>query len=314
MRATPIKDPHTSRAARRLSGRLVNAARLVVQTGPGLTNILDHDREGGSPTPDPPLQRVGRSWLQSLPDSTPHRAPVVHHPPPRRTMATCRPRVCSPPPFELPLCPAQPRRLLIQGQRTDLHELPAPWINAIGTIQRQAVPAAPLFTGTRDPPLNRVADYLLHQALGGGRTTGPLGLPGRGRRHERQPTPSACLTSRSSGGLFPPSARSRSFLYIRQVTDSLTESFISSLALRWARANGTPGGGVLRHMSRTALLLQSWMWRRSAPCGNGRGQHVSSEVHCNPVSGTAPRLAGRRGQARRPGGPVSGRLTDRSPR
>ena len=154
---------------------------------PGLRHVHGHDREGG-PRLRPPHDRGAEAARPAGQHAEP--APVVRprHDAQGRRRDRRQPR----------RDPAQPRRLL-QGQREDLHELAAPWINAIGSF-KQHYPGTPV--ATTEP----VADYLL-QALGADNRT-PVGLPGRrderhrpvgaGRRDRAEPVHASTRSRRLS--------------------------------------------------------------------------------------------------------------------
>ena len=106
-----------------------------------------------------------------------------------------------------------------------------------------------------------MADYLLQAA--GADIPDPVRVPGR--HHERH-RPVAAGRGRWRRSLFT-EHKVKVFLYNQQVTDSLTESFISL-----AQANGIPVVGVYETMPTPGYDYQSWMLAEVNALQQGRDQ------------------------------------------
>jgi zinc/manganese transport system substrate-binding protein len=132
------------------------------------------------------------------------------------------------------------------------------WINAIGTFKQQ-YPGTPV--ATTEP----VADYLL-QALGAGNKT-----PWAFQADVMNGTDPSAQDVAIERSLFT-QHKVKAFLYNQQVTDSLTESFISL-----ARANHIPVVGVYETMPEPGYRYQSWMLAEVRALHNAVTSGVSSE-------------------------------------
>src|SRR4029077_11749423 len=134
----------------------------------------------------------------------------------------------------------------------------ATWTSAIAKFKQQ-YPGIPV--ATTEP----VADYLL-QALGAGNRT-PWAFQGD-VMNGTDPSAQDVAVEQS---LFT-EHKVTAFLYNQQVTDSLTESFISL-----ARANHIPGVGVYETMPEPGYHFQSWMTAEVENLQKAVAGHVSSE-------------------------------------
>ena len=131
--SNPNTDPHTFEASAS-TGRLVNAAQLVVQNGLGYDTFMDTIEKA---VPDSGRKTIVVQKLLGLPDSTPN--PHLWYDP--ATM----PKVASAIAGEPRRHPARPRRLL-QGQRDGLHGL------AQHLDQRDRGPSSSTTPAPRWPP------------------------------------------------------------------------------------------------------------------------------------------------------------------
>jgi len=133
-----------------------------------------------------------------------------------------------------------------------------PWINAIGTF-KQHDPGTPV--ATTEP----VADYLL-QALGADNRT-----PWAFQADVMNGTDPSAQDVAIERSLFT-QHKVKAFVYNQQVTDSLTESFISL-----AQANGIPVVGVYETMPEPGYHYQSWMLAEVRALQKAVTSGVSSE-------------------------------------
>ncbi len=243
--SNPSTDPHTFEASASV-GRLVNAARLVVQNGLGYDTFMDSIEKA---VPDSGRHVIVVQKLLGLPDSTPN--PHLWYDP--GTMPKVAAAIAE------GLAALQPEHAAyFKANATAFTTSLKAWTSAIETF-RQQYPGTPV--ATTEP----VADYLL-AALGA-----------------RNKTPRAFQADVMNGT--DPSAQDvalqrslftqhevTAFVYNQQVTDSLTESFIAL-----ARANGIPVVGVYETMPEPGYHYQSWMLAEVRDLRNAVAGHVSSE-------------------------------------
>src|SRR5215813_1197701 len=143
--SNPSTDPHTFEASASV-GRLVNAARLVVQNGLGYDTFMDTIEKA---VPDSGRRVIVVQKLLGLPDSTPN--PHLWYDP--ATMPKVADAIAA------NLAAIQPSHAgYFRANAKAFANSLTPWINAIGTF-KQHYPGTPV--ATTEP----VADYLL-QALG----------------------------------------------------------------------------------------------------------------------------------------------------
>ena len=243
--SNPSTDPHTFEASASV-GRLVNAARLVVQNGLGYDTFMDSIEKA---VPDSGRHVIVVQKLLGLPDSTPN--PHLWYDP--ATM----PKVASAIAEDLAAIQPEHAAYFKANARTFTSSLQA-WINAIGSFKQQ-YPGTPV--ATTEP----VADYLL-QALGADNKT-----PWAFQADVMNGTDPSAQDVALERSLFT-QRKVKAFLYNQQVTDSLTESFISL-----ARANHIPVVGVYETMPEPGYHYQSWMLAEVRDLQKAVASHVSSE-------------------------------------
>ena len=243
--SNPGTDPHTFEASASV-GRLVNAAQLVVQNGLGYDTFMDSIKRA---VPDSGRRTIVVQQLLGLPDSTPN--PHLWYDP--ATM----PKVASAIAEDLAAIQPEHAAYFKANARTFTSSLQA-WINAIGSFKQQ-YPGTPV--ATTEP----VADYLL-QALGADNKT-----PWAFQADVMNGTDPSAQDVALERSLFT-QRKVKAFLYNQQVTDSLTESFISL-----ARANGIPVVGVYETMPEPGYHYQSWMQAEVRALRSAVTSGVSSE-------------------------------------
>ena len=243
--SNPNTDPHTFEASAS-TGRLVNAARLVVQNGLGYDTFMDTIEKA---VPDSGRHVIVVQKLLGLPDSTPN--PHLWYDP--GTM----PKVAAAVAGSLAAIQPSHAAYFKANAKTFTTSL-TPWINAIGTFKQQH-PGVPV--ATTEP----VADYLL-QALGADNKT-----PWAFQADVMNGTDPSAQDVAIERSLFT-QHKVKAFLYNQQVTDSLTESFISL-----AHANGIPVVGVYETMPEPGYRYQSWMQAEVRALQKAVTSGVSSE-------------------------------------
>jgi zinc/manganese transport system substrate-binding protein len=243
--SNPNTDPHTFEASASV-GRLVNAARLVVQNGLGYDTFMDSIEKA---VPDSGRHVIVVQKLLGRPDSTPN--PHLWYDP--ATMPEVAAAIAG------NLAAIQPSHAAYfkANAKTFTSSLQA-WVNAIGSF-KQHYPGTPV--ATTEP----VADYLL-QALGADNKT-----PWAFQADVMNGTDPSAQDVAIERSLFT-QHKVKAFLYNQQVTDSLTESFISL-----ARANHVPVVGVYETMPEPGYHYQSWMQAEVHALRNAVTSHVSSE-------------------------------------
>jgi zinc/manganese transport system substrate-binding protein len=243
--SNPNTDPHTFEASAS-TGRLVNAARLVVQNGLGYDTFMDTIEKA---VPDSGRRTIVVQKLLGLPDSTPN--PHLWYDP--ATM----PKVADAIADNLAALQPSHAAYFKANAKTFANSL-TPWINAIGSF-RQHYPGTPV--ATTEP----VADYLL-ASLGADNKT-----PWAFQADVMNGTDPSAQDVAIERSLFT-QHQVKAFVYNQQVTDSLTESFISL-----ARANGIPVVGVYETMPEPGYRYQSWMVAEVGALRNAVTSGVSSE-------------------------------------
>ena len=243
--SNPNTDPHTFEVSAS-TGRLVNAARLVVQNGLGYDTFMDTIEKA---VPDSGSRVIVVQKLLGLPDSTPN--PHLWYDP--ATM----PKVADAIADNLAALQPSHAAYFRANAKTFASSL-TPWINAIGTF-KQHDPGTPV--ATTEP----VADYLL-QSLGADNKT-----PSAFQDDVMNGTDPSAQDVAIERSLFT-QHQVKAFLYNQQVTDSLTESFISL-----ARANGIPVVGVYETMPEPGYRYQSWMLAEVRALQKAVTSGVSSE-------------------------------------
>src|SRR6201987_2628413 len=218
--SSPNPDPQTFEASAS-TGRLVNAARLVVQNGLGYDTFVDTIEKA---VPDSGRRVIVVQKLLGLPDSAPNPHPWYD--------PATMPKVADAIAANLAAIQPSHAAYFKANAKTFTNSLGA-WINAIGTF-KQHYPGTPV--ATTEP----VADYLL-QALGADNKT-----PWAFQADVMNGTDPSAQDVAIERSLFT-EHKVKAFVYNQQVTDSLTESFISL-----ARANGIPVVGVYETMPEPA--------------------------------------------------------------
>jgi zinc/manganese transport system substrate-binding protein len=225
--SNPNTDPHTFEASASVA-RLLNSAQLVVQNGVGYDAFMNTIE---SAVPNSSRKVIVVQQLLGLPESTPN--PHLWYQP--GTMSAVANAIAA------DLGALQPAHAAFfkASAAAFIRSLTA-WTDAIAAFKAQ-YPGTPV--ATTEP----VADYML-QAAGADNLT-PWAFQAD-IMNGTDPSAQDVAVERS---LFT-QHKVRVFLYNQQVTDSLTESFISL-----ARANGIPVVGVYETMPVPGYHYQSWM-------------------------------------------------------
>ncbi len=225
--SNPNTDPHTFEASPAVA-REITAAKLIVQNGVGYDNwattIENADPSGGRKV-------INVQQLLGLPDSTPN--PHLWYEP------TTMPAVASAIATDLGQIDPAHASYYKANAASFIASL-AGWTNAIAAF-KAAHPGIPV--ATTEP----VADYML-QAAGVNNLT-PFTFQAD-IMNGTDPSPQDTALEDS---LFT-QHKVKVFLYNRQVTDSLTESFI-----KLANENGIPVVGVYETMPTPGYTYQTWM-------------------------------------------------------
>jgi len=243
--SNPNTDPHTFEASASV-GRLVNAARLVVQNGLGYDTFMDTIENA---VPDSSRRVIVVQKLLGLPDSTPN--PHLWYQP--GTMAAVANAIAA------NLAAIQPGHAsYFKANAAAFTRSLAAWDSALAAF-KATYPDTPV--ATTEP----VADYML-QALGADNLT-----PWAFQADIMNGTDPSAQDVAIERSLFT-EHKVKVFLYNQQVTDSLTESYISL-----ARANGIPVVGVYETMPEPGYHYQSWMLAEVRDLQRAVADHVSSE-------------------------------------
>jgi zinc/manganese transport system substrate-binding protein len=225
--SNPNTDPHAFEASPAVA-REVSAAQLVVQNGVGydtFMNTIENADPSGS------RKVINVQQLLGLPDSTPN--PHLWYKP------TTMPAVASAIATDLgQIDPAH--AAYYKANAASFTASLSAWTRAIAAF-KAAHPGTPV--ATTEP----VADYML-QAVGADNLT-PFTFQAD-IMNGTDPSPQGTAIEKS---LFT-QHKVKVFLYNQQVTDSLTESFISL-----AHASGIPVVGVYETMPAPGYDYQSWM-------------------------------------------------------
>ena len=225
--SNPNTDPHTFEASPAVA-REISAASLIVQNGVGYDTWAD-TIENAAPANGRKVIDVQQ--LLGLPDSTPN--PHLWYSP------TTMPKVATA--IADDLAEIQPAHAAyFKANATAFIASLTAWNQAIAAF-KAAHPDTPV--ATTEP----VADYML-QAVGANNMT-PWVLQAD-IMNGTDPSPQDVAVERS---LFT-QHKVKVFLYNQQVTDALTDSFISL-----AHANGVPVVGVYETMPTPGYDYQSWM-------------------------------------------------------
>jgi zinc/manganese transport system substrate-binding protein len=225
--SNPNTDPHTFEASASVA-REISSAQLVVQNGVGYDTFMDSIEQA---VPDSSRKLINVQKLRGLPDSTPN--PHLWYDP--ATMPAVANAIAS------DLAAIQPAHAAYfkANARKFVSSL-GPWIQALGSF-KEKYPNTPV--AVTEP----VADYLL-QAAGT-----DIKTPFEFQADIMNGTDPSAQDVALERSLFT-GHKVKVFLYNRQVTDTLTESFISL-----AQANGIPVVGVYETMPTPGYTYQSWM-------------------------------------------------------
>jgi zinc/manganese transport system substrate-binding protein len=225
--SNPNTDPHTYEASPAVA-REISSAKLIVQNGLGYDTWATTIENAA---PDPSRKVINVQQLLGLPDSTPN--PHLWYKP--ATMPAVANAVAS------DLAAIQPAHAAyFKANAASFTASLAAWNQAIAAF-KAAHPGTPV--ATTEP----VADYML-QAVGADNMT-PWAFQAD-IMNGTDPSPQDVAIEKS---LFT-QHKVKVFLYNQQVTDSLTDSFITL-----AQANGIPVVGVYETMPTPGYDYQSWM-------------------------------------------------------
>jgi zinc/manganese transport system substrate-binding protein len=225
--SNPNTDPHTFEASASVA-REISSAQLVVQNGVGYDTFMDSIEKA---VPDSGRKLINVQKLRGLPDSTPN--PHLWYDP--ATMPAVANAIAS------DLAAIQPAHAAYfkANARKFVSSL-GPWIQALGSFKAK-------YPNTAVAVTEPVADYLL-QAAGA-----DIKTPFEFQADIMNGTDPSAQDVALERSLFT-GHKVKVFLYNRQVTDTLTQSFISL-----AQANGIPVVGVYETMPTPGYTYQSWM-------------------------------------------------------
>ena len=225
--SNPNTDPHTFEASASVAREISNA-QLVVQNGVGYDTFMDSIEKA---VPDSSRKLIDVQKLRGLPDSTPN--PHLWYDP--ATMPAVAEAIAA------DLAAIQPAHAAyFKANARKFAASLGPWIQALGSF-REKYPGTPV--AVTEP----VADYLL-QAAGA-----DIKTPFEFQADIMNGTDPSAQDVALERSLFT-GHKVTVFLYNRQVTDTLTESFISL-----AQANGIPVVGVYETMPTPGYTYPSWM-------------------------------------------------------
>ncbi len=225
--SNPNTDPHTFEASPSVA-RQISSAQLVVQNGVGYDTFMDSIEKA---VPDSGRKVINVQKLLGKPDSTPN--PHLWYDP--ATMPAVANAIAS------DLAAIQPAHAAyFKANAQKFVSSLGPWIQAIGSF-KEKYPNTPV--AVTEP----VADYLL-QAAGA-----DIKTPFEFQADIMNGTDPSAQDVALERSLFT-GHQVKVFLYNQQVTDTLTESFISL-----AQANGIPVVGVYETMPTPGYTYQSWM-------------------------------------------------------
>jgi zinc/manganese transport system substrate-binding protein len=225
--SNPNTDPHTFEASASVA-REVSSAQLVVQNGLGYDTFMDSIEKA---VPDSSRKVINVQKVLGRPDSTPN--PHLWYDP------STMPAVANAIAADLAAIQPAHASYFKANARKFVSSL-GPWIQAIGSFKQK-------YPGTPVAVTEPVADYLL-QAAGAGIKT-----PFEFQADIMNGTDPSAQDVALERSLFT-GHKVKVFLYNQQVTDTLTQSFISL-----AQANGIPVVGVYETMPTPGYTYQSWM-------------------------------------------------------
>ena len=243
--SNPNTDPHTFEASASVA-RTVSEAQLVVQNGVGYDTFMNTIENAA---PNPARKVIVVQNLLGLPDSTPN--PHLWYKP--STMPAVANAIAS------DLAAIQPAHAsYFKANAAAFITSLTAWNNAIAKF-KASYPNTPV--ATTEP----VADYML-QAAGADNLT-PFAFQAD-IMNGTDPSAQDVAVERS---LFT-QHKVKVFVYNQQVTDTLTESFITL-----AQQNGIPVIGVYETMPVPGFDYQSWMLAEVQDLQKAVADHVSTE-------------------------------------
>jgi zinc/manganese transport system substrate-binding protein len=242
----PNTDPHSFEVSPKIAGRIARAD-LVVENGLGYDDWADRMLAA---EPRAGRQVINVQHLRGLPDNTPN--PHLWYDP--ATM----PAVAQALAADLSrLAPAHTGYFQAEASRFD--DALKPWFAAIAAF-KAAHPGAPV--AVTEP----VGDYML-KAIGTDIET-PFSLQAA-IMNGTDPAPQDVT---AQNALFT-GHRVRVFVYNQQVTDPLTQSFLS-----FAKKNGVPVVGVYETMPTPGYSYQSWMLAEVIAMEKAVSDRISTET------------------------------------
>ena len=243
--SNPNTDPHTFEASAAV-GRLLNEAQLVVQNGVGYDTFMNTIENA---TPNSSRKVIVVQHLLGLPDSTPN--PHLWYKP------TTMPAVANA--IAADLAAIQPNHAAYFKANA------AAFIGSLNTWTSAMAAFKSKYPNTPVATTEPVADYML-QAVGADNLT-----PWAFQADIMNGTDPSAQDVAIERSLFT-QHKVKAFLYNQQVTDTLTESFITL-----AQANGIPVVGVYETMPQPGFDYQSWMLAEVQALHNAVANHVSTE-------------------------------------
>ncbi len=223
----PNTDPHTFEVSPRIAGQIARAD-LIVENGLGYDDWAD---KMIAAAPKPGRQVINVQHLRGLPDNTPN--PHLWYDP--ATMPAVAQAVAA------DLSALQPEHAgYFQSRAAQFDASLQPWLAAIAAFKTR-------YPGTAVAVTEPVGDYML-AAIGAAIMT-PFSLQAA-IMNGTDPAPQDVTTQNA---LFT-GHQVKVFVYNQQVTDPLTQSFLSL-----AKRNGIPVVGVYETMPTPGYSYQSWM-------------------------------------------------------
>src|ERR1700760_1112014 len=225
--SNPNTDPHTFEASASVA-REISSAQLVVQNGVGYDTFMDSVEKA---VPDSGRKLIDVQKLLGLPDSTAH--------PPLRYQPSTRPAGAHAVASDL-AAPQPSHAAYFRANAKAFTTSLGAWNRAVAAFKKQ-------YPGTAVAVTEPVADYLL-QAAGA-----DIQTPWEFQADVMNGTDPSAQDVAQQRDLFT-QHKVKVFLYNQQVTDTLTQSYISL-----ARANDIPVVGVYETMPTPGYTYQSWM-------------------------------------------------------
>lgn len=225
--SNPNTDPHTYEVSPSVAQE-IGAAQLVIQNGIGYDAFMSRILSASS---DPARKVINVQHLLGLPDSTPN--PHLWYDP------TTMPKVANALAADYAALQPANAAYFRANAATFIASL-NPWLQALADFKAQ-------YAGTPVATTEPVADYML-TAAGADNLT-----PFRFQTDVMNGVDPSPQEVSLQTGLFT-GHKVKAFLYNQQVTDTLTQSFITA-----ARTAGVPVIGVYETMPTPGFTYQSWM-------------------------------------------------------